>query len=246
LESFLASFLIQQFAWGHFSGQMVQQIAELAMKDVNAIKANPNGKLQELQNLSQVGSRGKHSQNVHRDIMGLTACKTKLPEPCQVVLPFARGLGSHTQTILLPHEVFSCIYHKYKNTWSKCILPSLDVLTSFWDANQEHPNMANHPLQLQDNYRTKCIPLGMHGDEVPVTGKGKCWSKSMLTFEWFSLIGQGGTTDRVMWIWSVFDQILQSGPDGTLQRFFAVLVWSFSWLQKGLWPSHDWNGVRFF
>ena len=246
LQSCLATFLIQQFAWGQFSGQMVQKIAELAMKDAQAMQNNPKGKLKELQDLSEVGSNGDHSQHVHRDIMKLTANKTRLPAPCKVDLPFGRQLGNQTQTILLPHEVFSCIYHKYKDTWALSILPNLDGLTSFWDSNQEHPNMANHPLQLQDNYRTKCIPLGMRGDEVPVTGRGKCWSKCMLTFQWISLIGQGGTNDRVMWIWSVFDQCLQSGPEGTLQCFWKVLSWSFSWLLRGLWPSHDWSGVRFF
>jgi hypothetical protein len=245
LQSALATFLLEQFAWGHFSGQLVQQIAELAIKDAQAMQENPNGKLLELESLARVGSNGKHSQHVHRDIMALTNNKTQLPVPCKVVLPFGRQLGDQTQTILLPHEVFSSIYHKYKDTWQKSILPSQDVLTSFWDANQGHPNMANHPIQLLENYRTKCIPLGMHGDEVPVTGKGKCWSKSMLTFQWISLIGLGGTRDRVMWIWSVFDQCLQSGPEGTLQCFWKVLSWSLEWLMKGLWPSHDWNGVRF-
>lgn len=32
--SVLAEFLVSQFAWGHFSAQMVQTIAGLAMKDI--------------------------------------------------------------------------------------------------------------------------------------------------------------------------------------------------------------------
>ena len=57
---------MMQFAWGHFSGQMVQQIAELAMKDFQSAMEK-KGTLQELQKLAGVGDHGKRSNNVHRD-----------------------------------------------------------------------------------------------------------------------------------------------------------------------------------
>jgi hypothetical protein len=246
LQSFLASFLIQQFAWGHFSGQMVQQIAELAIKDVKAAQET-NGKLTDLESLAAVGTKGKHSQHVHRDIMKQCEKLSHLPQGAEVNIPFGRNLGEHKQHILLPHELFSCIYHKYKNTWAKSILPGLSELRAFWESNQDHPNMENHPLKLQDGYQSKCIPLGLHGDEVPVVGRGKCWSKSLLTFQWVSLLaGSTGTVDKMMWIWAVFDQCLRPGPQGTLECFWEVLVWSLSWLMKGTWPSHDWKGNRCF
>jgi hypothetical protein len=243
LQSALAAFLISQFAWGHFSGQLVQKIAELAVADINAAKET-NGKFQDLNGLAQVGNKGRLSNNVHRDIMRQVSSQSKLPQALEVVLPFSRNLGLQAQTLFLPHEVFASIYHNYKNTWEKTILPDANRLQEFWEANEGHQNMENHPLRLVPNWKEKCIPIGMHGDEVPVTGKGKCWSKSMLTFQWLSLIGDGGTTDKLVWIWAAFDKLLKPGEQGTLQKFWAVMVWSFTWLLKGLWPSHDWMGVE--
>ena len=37
LDSGLANFLLEQFAWGYMSPQLVQQIALLAVKDINNV-----------------------------------------------------------------------------------------------------------------------------------------------------------------------------------------------------------------
>jgi hypothetical protein len=150
LNSCLAEFLTYQFAWGHFSAQMIQEIAALALKDIHAYIDKP-GKFTELEKLASAGSNGKHINNVHRDVMSLVGTRTKLPNPCNVKIEFGLSLGSQIQAILLPHEMFSCIFHNYPNTWSLSVLPSQERLASFWEANQGHPNMSNHPVKLIEN-----------------------------------------------------------------------------------------------
>ena len=86
---------------------------------------------------------------------------------------------------------------------------------------------------------SKCIPIGFHGDEAPIAGKGKCWCKSMLTFEWCSLVGFGSTCEKMLWVWGTFEKIMVAE---TLPAFFRVLAWSFFWLQQGRWPTQDWQG----
>jgi hypothetical protein len=70
------------------------------------------------------------------------------------------------------------------------MLPNPNILDEFWAAQAEHPAMNGHPIASKAD-KSKYLLISLHGDEVPVTGKGKVWSKSMLTFEWLSLLGAG-------------------------------------------------------
>ena len=99
--------------------------------------------------------------------------------------------------------------------------------------------MNGNPIKDKPDLDSKCIPIGFHGDEVPITGKGKCWCKSMLTFEWCSLLGTGVTCDRMFWVWGAFDKMLE---ETTLVHFWKVLSWSLFWMQQGKWPNADWQG----
>ena len=125
------------------------------------------------------------------------------------------------------------------------MLPDVAKLNDFWDAMEAHPNMLGHPSETRPDYRDKCVPIALHGDEVPVTGRGKCWCKCMLTFQWLSLIGLGSTQDRMVWVWSVIERYCAPGNNGTLDVFWQIISWSLNWLWKGQWPSHDWNGNQF-
>ena len=76
LSSSLAEFLTYQFAWGHFSAQLIQEIADLALKDIQAYSKS-QGKFPDLEKLASAGSNGKHINNVHRDVMNLVSSTTK-------------------------------------------------------------------------------------------------------------------------------------------------------------------------
>ena len=168
-----------------------------------------------------------------------------LPDPFQFEVPFKKPLGHKKTSAMLPHEVFSAIYHFYPDAWSTSVLPTEQVLSSFWDGNRGHPQMSNHPVKDRSDFRTKCIPIGMHGDEVPVTGIGKCWSKMLLTFSWFSMVaGAASTKDAMFWVWATFEQFSVEGEHGTLDTFMKVLEWSLYWMWRGLWPTHSWTGEK--
>ena len=237
----LADYLLAQFAWGIMSPQTIQKIARLALADCRTFKGS-DCRLPDLEDLASAGSDGKHSNNIHRDIMKKFGEKSSLPQPMSVSMPFANNLGEQTQAILLPHEMFASIYRSYRDTWETSLVPSVDRLESFWKAVERHPIMLNHPNLTRADYKQRCVPLGLHGDEVPVTGRGKCWCKSMLTFQWVSLVGVGGTRDRMMWIWSVVEKYCVPGENGTLDVYWQVMRWSLHWLWMGVWPDRDWQG----
>lgn len=243
IGSCLYTFLLAKFAWGEFSPQMVRQIAALALDDFAKAKES-NGRLIELENLAKLGTAGKHSNNCHRDLMKAVQGTSQLPAALVVQLPFSGKYGLQTQSVLVPHEMFAVIYNEYPNSWRKIMVPDSDKLNDFWTAMETHPNMLGHPNQTRFDYKTKCIPLALHGDEVPVTGRGKCWCKSMLTFQWLSLVGLGGTADRMLWIWSVIEKYCSAGQNGTLDVYWRIISWSLYWLWRGLWPSQNWNGQQ--
>ena len=67
LESGLANFLLEQFAWGYMSPQLVQQIALLAVKDINNV-VSTGGYLKDLEQLSRIGGQGGLANNMRRDL----------------------------------------------------------------------------------------------------------------------------------------------------------------------------------
>ena len=129
-------------------------------------------------------------------------------------------------------------------------MSSVDAMESFWDKFENHPAMENHPLLDRPGYKRTCVPLETHGDEVPVVGIGKVWSRSALNFSWCSIIAValgGATKDVMIYIWGVFEQIVvegASGGPGTMEVFFEIMRWSFEALFQGKWPAKDWRGVE--
>ena len=80
-NSLLAAFLVEQFAWGHFSPQLTQKIAALACADFDRAREQEESSLDDLRNLAQLGSRGAFPNNVHRDLMARMSAQVHLPEP---------------------------------------------------------------------------------------------------------------------------------------------------------------------
>ena len=149
--------------------------------------------------MSNLGNKGKISGNVHRDFMAL--CNKQqccMPEPVVINMPFKIPKGVFKQGILLPHEVFSALYNFYPEAFRKIICPSDDELQQFWDCQEGNAMLDDNPLTSVPNFKRLAIPLGLHGDEVPVVGKGKVWSKSSLTFQWISLMGVGPGKESCM------------------------------------------------
>lgn len=116
-NSLLAAFLVEQFAWGHFSPQLIQKIAALACSDFDRAREQEESSLDDLRNLAQLGSRGAFPNNIHRDLMARMSAQVHLPEPFAINMPFKAPLGDRMQSVLLPHEMFASLYHDYPEVW---------------------------------------------------------------------------------------------------------------------------------
>ena len=87
--------------------------------------------------------------------------------------------------VLCPHALFSNIYHHYPEIWRTRIMESEAVLEEFWEAMEGHPLLDHVKLrERSDGYRQTCVPLRIHGDDTPVTGIGKGWTKVCFFLSW--------------------------------------------------------------
>lgn len=130
--------------------------------------------------------------------------------------------------------------------WQQSIVPGgASTLINFWKQVNGHPALVGHPLHMRD--KSRCVPIGMHCDEVPVTGRGKIWCKSASVFSWFSLLCAGSATrtlNSLFFIWAAYEKLFVDGDEGTLQTLMIILEWSLAAMWVGKWPETDWRGVR--
>ena len=231
----LATFLVAQWAWGHMSAPMLQKIAHHAAQDG---LDHP-----EVAALAKLGGSGVHPQNCNRDLM---KCLHQPPvmsslTTMQVHVKKSLGIKSCTQHVLLPHELFSALYHNHPAAFRKRILGGdQSNVRTWWDSMDEHPAYAGHPLKSRTDHKLRCIPLALHGDAVPVSGIGKAWSKSAEGYGWSSMIGEGNTADLHFLIWIMYTKLIVRSPEFDKSKIFMKkLKWSFYWLFLGVWPARN-------
>lgn len=243
-KSQLAEHLLKQMAWGYMSTVQVQTIANLALGDI--MEAGLKGEQYPgLHGIAKAGTFGKRENNIHRDLMIISKTRCTL-EPFEFNLMF-EGVEDQVTTLMLPHALFSHLYHSYPASFKNRMLPDKAKLGNFWETAQYSAAAKLIPEVRQKCFQEWAIPLGIHGDEVPCVGVGKIWCKMALTFQWYSLMSAAAATptlDLMMWIWACFEKILKLGVGGTIDAFFDIIKWSFSAMYEGRWPHFDHRGVR--
>ena len=241
-KSVLAEYLIDKWAWGEISASAVQTIASCAVQDGLTNK--------EVQVLAKLGSSGLYPNHCHHELMnklGAPHIKSAISSIDVYMRKQQSQMVLCSSAILLPHELFSVIYDKHKDVFLQRLCGgSYSNIDKFWTSMGNHPAYPSHPLVSRDDHKTRCVPLSLHGDGVPVTGVGKSWSKSMEAYTWNSLLGKGSTIMTNFLIFMFFTQLVIKNADFDLrQQFFKRLHWSFYWLFIGKWPSRDENGKAF-
>ena len=234
----LAKLLVTKFAWGELSPQALQQIAAAAAADVERVS---DGKcMPDLRALSEIGAGGEQPQNCFRDLMRKLEHNVRLPHAYTAKVPFKK-LGDTTQHFLLPHELFAALYTEHPAAFRHSLLPNPDDVPAWWDAVQEHPQMQRHPVKDRADYKTRCLPLALHGDDVPVHGIGKGWTSKLTVFSWCSLLAmERATKEKMFMTYCTFEKIRR---DDTIDAWMRILAWSLFWLFWGLWPDSGPDGV---
>ena len=241
-ESAVHAVLMLLIAKGIMSGVLAHEIAQAAQRDVQGAR---DGKvfpdLDKLANLEQ-------GRNLIRSVHDRLRRQSTLPEPVKVAMPYTDGL--HEALILLPHEWFAAMSEDDYN-WERTICPNADRLIDFWTCWESHPGMKDHPMKRYSQWRSKFIPVSLHGDEVPVQGIGKIWSRSVLSMTWMSMVANGlgsKMSDIIFYIWGIFEKFAipsSTTTVGTMETLWRVLRWSFECMYEGVWPKKDWRGLPY-
>ena len=181
--SSLATFLTLQVLRGFMSVPVANRIAKHAKRDLEyAAQRGPDFMFNDLDTIAQLGGaagRGKAGR-MYQELM------SKLVTPSiplfRAIIPLdlqERVPRLVEQCMLLPHVVFSSMYHHYHASFIKRICPSSETLRDFWTKLERHPLLHNHPVRRIRGWRDRCVPLSIHGDGVPCVAVGKSWGKSM-------------------------------------------------------------------
>ena len=126
---------------------------------------------------------------------------------------------------------------------------SPDTVHRFWDKMDKHPSYASHPMHRHalSSFKTHGVPLRIHGDETPVTGVGKTWSKLVDATSWSSCLVNHGQARRNNFLMGyVFSDLLfeEDGKQISEETLWRHLTWSLFWLYQGVWPNAGPNGER--
>ena len=187
----------------------------------------------DLSSVASIGAQGQYSNKCYVDLMKTVEANMTLPLPHRERMRFKAPLGEQVQEILLPHEFFAALY-EHDATFHKVVVPEPDICKKFWKAQKaaKHPALDGHPLQhLNDEHLNMVVPISLHGDEVPVTGIGKQWSRKIVNFSWHSMVSTtSNVQDSQFFIWALFDKV--GITEGELR-------WSFDCLFQGIWPTNN-------
>ena len=204
---------------------------------------------EDIKNMGNIGSAGKWSTHCYRDLqhilppMGFSMPKPTLIPFKSMVAPFYEYADQH---IMWPHEMFSHLYHLYKGMWDEFVYPGADVLASFWEQMQGHPQLGHPSFAARPDFRDKGIPIRFHGDGVPTTGIAKSWGKMLNVFHWSSMIASGSTREMCMYVWAFWETYKSKTPGHmTYHHFMQKLKWSFECLWTGRWSEKDENDVMY-
>ena len=156
---------------------------------------------QQLANIARIGNAGAAPNNCHRDLVKKLKDRCKVPQPLLAELPFKSGQAY--QSVSLPHEMFSWLFHNQHEHWMELCMPGGPTqLEQFWDKFQHHQLAKGNSF----SFSKKSIPIAMHGDGVPTVGIGKVWGKLMEVYSWQPLLAKSGTKKSTFLIWLALGQ----------------------------------------
>ena len=120
------------------SPQTLQHLMTLFKEDLllYARKPGPGLSLDMVNILCSLGADGTIPGNMHRDLVN------RLPGNCMPQLhsfdaPLHHSIAGqyeNSSEMILPHELFSALYHFYPASFFKYVVPGKEILQSFWDS----------------------------------------------------------------------------------------------------------------
>jgi hypothetical protein len=203
-------------------------------------------------NLSSLGSNGKHWGNIHRDlIIYMTKYSHPIVQPeadcVKIPLQIIKGEKTGTHSLphyyLAPHKLLAFMYNKFKKAFQNKILGQDGAMEEFWSSLADDDPRLIQLAKYHPDYEKKCVPIIIHGDGVPCTNNH---SLDAISFE--SMLAKRGmgtacNTLDMFFITGVFTQTIDSlnanGLGKTKTQMWKLTVHSIRACYFGYWPDKD-------
>ena len=131
------SHMVSLWAWGFFSPQILQHSMALLKHDLKQASSEEGLSLQFIDILADLGAGGTVPGNCHRDLIRRMP-GSKMPRTMHpVMVPLQSKLTQEYEQsldMLLPHVLFSHLYHFYRDAFFTYLVPSAERLKDFWES----------------------------------------------------------------------------------------------------------------
>ena len=244
---------LSQWAWGHISATVLQETCLKSYNDqiklLKSLGLSEDHAHKSLHKLASLGSYGKQPHNVLPQLLTYLG-SPGYPPPVTFPL-YMKVLKQSHQTeaeypfkMYLPHVLFSWMYQNDRRRFLELFIGKCDTAekrSAYWREleRRRDPRLSHHPMKERAGWRENCIPIGLHGDGVPVLQVGRAGAKSLTCYSIQSGWVFGKTLAVKMLLYAMF-KLLETARGSHL--IWVKMVWSFTTLFEGFWPRYDWNG----
>ena len=195
--------------------------------------ASTNAGSSGIEDFAKAGSKGKHVQNIHRDLISTIMKESDWPEYYWADVPLFDPKVQRTVIVrmpfLLPHEVAQALHNNNKLTHAKTTKATCPK--GVWKHLREAANVLGSSIG-------DLHAFGIHGDGTPCGAK-----ESVEQLSWSLPCWEGeGFAPRFL-IFSVLKEFVVKTE--TWNAVFEVIAWSFKCLFAKCWPEKRHDGTAF-
>ena len=228
-QSGLANKLLSLWSTGIFSATLIREIAHLAMQG--------GCDHPEVISLAKVGNWGAQTGNCHRQLLNQFCPQIMLPEAFQVKVkcqdPKTSLEKEDWASIFLPHLQFAHLGEHYPMFFQKAFCLGKGDLEKFWGGVEKvkDDRLKGHPMCLEKHWKTKVVPLFLHGDGVEYQNRD-----SLMVWSWGCLLADMPSMQQHMLL-ACYPKSCTTAQ--TWDPIWTWLKWSFEALGKGFHPKKD-------
>ena len=254
-DSALALELTRDWSWGHKTACQLPRDAAASHKDQLDLLAklgikNRDHASRSLAAMAALGSDGKFENHVKRDLVNLLGAPS-FPEPHYEAVPMKvlkpKPSEDSVQMVNLPmmdvHHYFSWMYEHNRAVFNMQFLNGDSTgacLTDFWNEviKRKDPRLEGHEWQGRPNWKSKAIPLMIHGDAVPCISVGRPSTKSFNATSVQGLLSFGSTLEQKILLYGNFpDNEIENDTHDTQFAVWQRLGWSLWFAYLGTHPT---------
>lgn len=257
--------LLWDWSIGLISAAKVQRVCVLDWKDEQRLLANLGVSAEQgnsvLKSFANMGNKGNSPNHINNAIISWLG-EADTPEAINVPVHMRIQRPNHTSDavdvvdlpIMLPHEIFACLYEKYHTRCSYVFFGEgndHNILPTFWRGviERRDPRIIKHPMCLCRDWEKWFIPLSLHGDGVGCVRVGKSGTKTFETTSITGTLAVGSSAKLKLFMAGLFLDSIVSRAEGyddeTDEEIWKALIWSLNAMYEGRWPTHDWKGVKY-